>query len=77
MPTQGLRWFYRDYVLSCRPLRLDDGRFEARVVIITSSPQKPLSQRFLDLDAFDTEDAAVERARSAGIDWIDANFRVP
>jgi hypothetical protein len=53
---------------------LDDGRFEARVVIITMSRNKARSQRFLDLEAYDSEDAAIERARRAGMEWIDANI---
>ncbi len=67
------RVFYRDYLLGCQPMRLDDGRFQARVVITSLGGGKTRSQRFLDLDSFDSEAAAVERAHQAGRHWIDVN----
>jgi hypothetical protein len=72
--SNDMRSFYRDHVLSCQPMRLEDGRYEARVVIITMSRNKARSQRFLDLEAFESEDAAIERARRAGMEWVDANI---
>lgn len=67
------RIFYRDHMLGCQPMRLDDGRFQARVVIIALGGTKTRSQRFLDLESFDSEAAAVERAHQAGMDWVDTN----
>jgi hypothetical protein len=49
----------------------DDGRFQARVVITSLGGKNTRSQRFLDLQVFDTEAAAIEHARRAGMDWID------
>ena len=69
-----VRTFYRDHLLSCQPHRLDNGEFQPRVVITSMAGDKTRSQRFLDLDeAFADEAAAVDRARRAGMDWIDAN----
>ena len=65
------RSFYRDYMLSCQPMRLDDGRYQARVVITSLGGDKTRAQRFLDLEIFDCEAAAIERARQSGMDWID------
>lgn len=72
-PAMRPRTFYRDHLLGCQPLRLDDGRFQARVVITAMGGSKTRSQRFLDLDIFDSEEAAIERAHQAGVQWIDIN----
>jgi hypothetical protein len=66
---------YRDYHLSCRPMVLEDGTFQARVAIICLSGDKTRSQRFLDLEIFASEEVAIERARTVGMDWIDANAK--
>jgi hypothetical protein len=70
-----VRAFYRDYMLSCESLLQDDGRYQARVAIICMSSDKTRSQRFLDLEAFVCADAATERARQAGMEWIDVNMK--
>ena len=69
------RTFYCGYMLSCEPMPLDDGRFEARVVVTSLSEDKTRSQRFLDLETFASKEAAIERARCVGMEWIDANAR--
>jgi hypothetical protein len=66
---------YRDYALSCRPMVLDDGSFQARVAIICVSGDKTKSQRFLDLEVFAVEEEAIKRARSAGMEWVDAHAK--
>jgi hypothetical protein len=71
-----LRSIYREHVLSCRPMLLDDGSFQARVAIICVRGDKTMSQRFLDLEVFAVEADAVERARTAGMDWVDAHGRL-
>jgi hypothetical protein len=73
MSHDTLRSFFGDYMLSCRPLPLDDGTFQARVVITSLGGAKTRSQRFLDLEIFASHDDAVEHARRAGIDWIMRN----
>ncbi len=72
-PGMRPRIFYRDHLLGCQPLQMDDGRFQARVVITAIGGSKTRSQRFLDLEIFDAEEAAIERAHQAGIQWIDIN----
>ena len=67
------RTFYRDYLLNCQPMRQDDGRYQARVVITSLGGDKTRSQRFLDLESFESQEAAVERARQSGMDWIDVH----
>lgn len=67
------RALYRDYVLSCQPMLLDDGRYQARVVITALGGIRTRAQRFLDLDIFATEERAIERARHLGMEWIDLN----
>ena len=67
------RTVYRDHVLSCEPMRQDDGRYQARVVITSLGGDQTRSQRFLDLQAFATEEAAIEHARRSGMEWIDIN----
>jgi hypothetical protein len=67
------RTFYREHMLTCRSMRLDDGRYQARVAISTLGSQRTCAQRFLDLDAFDSHEAAVEHALQAGKEWVDAN----
>jgi len=67
------RSFYCGYMLSCQPMRLDSGRWQARVAITSMQTDKTRAQRFLDLDDFDSIDAAAERALQAGMAWVDAN----
>jgi hypothetical protein len=67
------RSFYRDHLLSCAPLPLPDGRYQARVSITSLGGDQTRSQRFIDLEACATEAAAIDRARTSGMDWIDVN----
>lgn len=64
------RHLYKDFALSCAPLRLEDGRYQARVAITYLGGERTRSQRFLDLDAFATLEEAVAAAQAAGIEWI-------
>jgi hypothetical protein len=68
------RHFHRDFMLSCSPTPTPDGRFQARVAITYLGGERTRSQRFLDLDVFDTAEAAIEHARRAGIEWVDLNY---
>jgi hypothetical protein len=70
-----VRSFYRDYMLTCQPLSQPDGRFQARVVITSMAGDRTRSQRFLDLEVFNSEEAAIEHARRSGMEWIDINHR--
>jgi hypothetical protein len=65
--------FYRDHLLSCQPMRLECGRYQARVAVTSLGGTTTRSQRFLDLETFNTEAAAVEFARESGMHWIDVH----
>jgi hypothetical protein len=67
------RSFYRGCMLSCQPMRLDSGRWQARVAITSMQSDKTRAQRFLDLDDFESMDTALERALHAGMAWVDAH----
>ena len=67
------RRFYGDYMLTCQPMRLDDGRYQARVVITALGGTRTRAQRFLDLEFYEREEEAIERAHHAGVEWIDLN----
>jgi hypothetical protein len=69
------RSIYREHILSCRPMKLDDGKFQARVAITSAIGDKTMSQRFLDLEVFTLEVDAIERARTAGMDFVDAHMK--
>ena len=51
--------------------RTDDGRYRARVVLVTAGNGRPRSQRFIDLETFVKEDDARQRALAAARAWID------
>jgi hypothetical protein len=71
------RSIYKEYVLSCRASQLDGGGFRATVALICMGGEKTRSQHFLDLDGiFSTEAEANDRARCAGIDWIETNAEI-
>ena len=70
------RTFYRDYMLSCQPRRMDNGRYEAHVAISAMGGDKTRAQRFPDLEGFETEQAAVDCALRSGMEWIDANDKL-
>lgn len=66
------RSFYKEHLLSCYPLPLENGRFQARVAITALGGGRTRSQRFLDLEDFASFQAAVARGFQAGMDWVDA-----
>ena len=67
------RTVYRNFLLSCHPMPQDDGRYQARVAITSLGGDQTRSQRFLDLQAFASEEAAIAHARQSGMEWIDVN----
>jgi hypothetical protein len=74
MPTLQ-RHFHREFLLSCTASPTPDGRFQSRVAITYLGSERTVSQRFLDLDVFETEQLACESARSCGMKWIESNIR--
>ena len=71
MPASNYQTLYQDHLLSCRPLVLEDGRYQARVAIAALGGIKTRTQRFLDLKIFSSHDEAVACARQAGMRWVD------
>ena len=71
------RHLYKGYLLSCSPMQLDDGRYQARLGITSMDSRKTRAQRFLDLDVFDTESEAAAHAKAAGMKWVDENGAGP
>jgi hypothetical protein len=71
------RHLYKGYLLSCAPMQLDDGRWQARLGIASMSTTKTRAQRFLDLGFFDSESEAAAHARRAGTKWVDDNGAAP
>jgi len=67
------RHLYKGYLLSCAPMQLDDGRWQARVGIASMDSKKTRAQRFLDLESFATESEAAAHAREVGMKWVDDN----
>jgi len=70
------RTLYQGHLLYSGPVQLPDGRFRARVTITALSSDCTIGQRFLDLAEHDTEDAAAEQARRAGMAWVDEQATV-
>jgi len=67
--------FYRGYYLSASStLEPDATRYMARVAIMSLGGDKTQSQRFLDLQVFDSEQEALNHAVNAGKDWVDAQL---
>ena len=78
-PSQGrhgaefgrYRCVYKNHLLSFAPVPLDSGRLQARVAITALGGQVTCAQRFIDLEAFDSEAQAADEARAAGMAWVD------
>ena len=62
---------YKGHAFDAETERTDDGRYRARVVLITVGNGRPRSQRFIDLETFVNEDDARQRALAAARAWID------
>ena len=66
---------YRDYRLSAISTADFNGTYRSRLAMTVVRKGRPLSQRFLDFEAFSTKEAADERAIQGGKDWIDDRER--
>jgi len=64
---------YRGYAFTSLAAQADDGRYLARVAIMSLDGSRTRSQRFLDLERYRTREEADARAREAAMAWIDAN----
>ncbi len=66
------RSVYEDYVFTDVSTRTDDGRYRARVAIMSLNGSRTRSQRFIDLEVFATRDEAIERITRVAKAWIDS-----
>ena len=67
------RHLYKGYLLSCTPLQVSEGQFQARLIITALASDKTRAQRFVDLECFDSESEAAARAKDVGMKWVDDN----
>ncbi len=70
--TVTSRSVYQGYVFTDVSTRTEDGRYRARVAIISLDGTRTRSQRFIDLEVFATEAAALERITAVAKAWIDS-----
>ena len=52
--------------------RSEDGRYRARVAIVSLEGTRTRSQRFIDLDVYRTQEEALDRLTAAAKSWIDS-----
>ena len=62
---------YKGHAFDDDTARTEDGRYRARVVLVTVGNGRTRSQRFIDLETFLREDDARQRAITAARAWID------
>lgn len=63
--------FYQGFVFTDVSTRAEDGRYRARVAIVSLAASQTRSQRFIDLDLFSTHGEAINRGTAAAKAWID------
>ena len=62
---------YKGYAFDDDTAMTEDGRYRARVILVTVGNGRARSQRFIDLETFATEDGARQRAIAVARAWID------
>lgn len=70
-PVLSQKYSYKGHAFEDNTAPTDDGRYRARVVLVTVGNARPRSQRFIDLETFIKEDDARQRALAAARAWID------
>jgi len=65
------RYDYKGYTFVDETTVTDEGRYFARVVVMTLGNGRVRSQRFIDLETFRNEADARRRAVEAARSWID------
>ncbi len=68
------RFVYQGYVFTDVSTRTDDGRYRARVAIISLDGTRTRSQRFIDLEVYPTQEAALNRVITLARSWIDTEI---
>jgi hypothetical protein len=67
---------YRDYRLAPVSTLEFDGTYRSRAALTITKPGRPMSQRFVDFEAFATKAEADEHAITEGKRWIDDQYRI-
>ena len=67
------RGIYKGYTFADVSTPLDNGRYRARVAIMAIDGERTRSQRFIDLEVFNTQEEANERVVTVARAWIDEN----
>ncbi len=62
---------YQGYVFTDVSTRTEDGRYPARVAIVSLDGSRTRSQRFIDLDIYPTQEEALDRLTAAAKRWIE------
>lgn len=62
---------YQGFVFTDVSTRMDDGRFRARVAIVSLAGTRTRSQRFIDLEVYATQAEALDRVTVVARAWID------
>ena len=68
-----MRATYKGYTFADVTTKTEGGRFKARAAIMALDGGRTRSQRFLDLETYNTEAEANTRVISAAKAWIDAD----
>lgn len=66
------RYVYQGYVFTDVSTRTEDGRYRARVAIISLDGTRTRSQRFIDLDVYSTQEEALDRLTVVAKRWIES-----
>ncbi len=66
------RYVYQGYAFTDVSTRTEDGRYRARVAIVSLDGTRTRSQRFIDLDIYPTPEEALDRLSAAARRWIDS-----
>ncbi|MDQ6638462.1 MAG: hypothetical protein M3Z15_02205 [Pseudomonadota bacterium] len=67
------RGIYKGYTFTDVSTPMENGRYRARVAIMALDGTRTRSQRFIDLEVFDTLAEAGERVVTVARAWVDAN----
>jgi hypothetical protein len=73
MNSIPLGYSYRGYLLLCRPVAVQAGRWSPRLAVSFSKGDRHL-ETAVPLEGapvFPTMDAAITHSRKAGVDWVD------
>ena len=68
---------YRSCRVHCSVKLTSNRRYAASVVITRVTPDRLMERHFPPMASFATKREALENARQAGIEWIDAQVQLP